>query len=159
MILALSAPPVATEKFGSWNTFEFRQLPRARPAHGIIRYGSQSPHHSKPPFDPCCFFDIGHLSEAVAIKSREQTVRLGDFILENMEAILRDWEDYARRFWEGPLPDRKVLRNHAEVMLRAVVADMASLQTSAEQKAKAEGQDVDQESKMSQAALGHALAG
>ncbi len=109
-------------------------------------------------YDPGCFLFFCVLVGTVATGENDQKVRLGRFILNNIGAILQDWEDYARRYWEGQLPDRKVLRNHAEIMLRAVVADMASSQTSAEQTTKAEGQDIDEESAMSRAALGHALA-
>lgn len=85
-------------------------------------------------------------------------IRLGDFILENMESILAAWEDFARRFWVGPVPDRARLRNDAEFMLRALVKDMATSQTPAQRKDKSEGDNGDERSRMNQAAVGHALA-
>lgn len=87
-----------------------------------------------------------------------RNVRLGEFILENMEAILVDWEDYARRFWVGPLPSSAVLRNHAQIMLGALVDDMSTRQTETERQSKSEGGNVELESAMNQAAMGHALA-
>lgn len=84
--------------------------------------------------------------------------RLGHFILENMEPILSSWEDYARRFWQGPMPDIATLRNHAQGMLEALVTDMATSQTDLEQKSKSEGDDGGLSSAMNQAALGHAHA-
>lgn len=86
------------------------------------------------------------------------TPRLGDFILENLDAILAAWEDFARRFWQGPLPGRARLRNDAEAMLRALVRDMGTSQTLAEQKRKSEGERGGDPSGMDRAALGHALA-
>lgn len=85
-------------------------------------------------------------------------VKLGDFILENMERILTSWESYARKFWVGQLPDTAALRNHAETMLRAVAADMASPQTEAERDLKSEGGEVEPDSEMGRAAAGHAIA-
>lgn len=92
------------------------------------------------------------------ITEKVKPQRLGAFILENIEAILVDWEDYARRYWEGPVPNSKTIRNHAELMLRAVVKDMASSQSSHERKAKSEGESAEESTDINQAALGHALA-
>ncbi|MES2658005.1 MAG: HAMP domain-containing sensor histidine kinase [Verrucomicrobiota bacterium] len=85
-------------------------------------------------------------------------MRLGDFILENMEVILMAWEDFAREFWKGPLPDSVTLRNHAQIMLKAVVEDMATAQSEDERKSKSHGKQVGTNSTMNRAALGHALA-
>ncbi len=85
-------------------------------------------------------------------------MRLGDFILANMEEILSAWEDFARSFWQGPLPDSARLRNDAETMILAVARDMDSDQTLAEQKVKSEGRKTGDEFGLNEAALGHALA-
>ena len=85
-------------------------------------------------------------------------VRLGDFIIENMEALLVEWEAFARKFWQGPAADSATLRNDAQIMLRAVVDDMATQQSEAERKLKSEGEFSGRECPMSHAALGHALA-
>lgn len=85
-------------------------------------------------------------------------IRLGEFILENMEPILMTWEDYAREYWKGEVPSVQVLRNDAEGMLRAVVADMETSQDGAQQKRKSEGVDRGNVSPMNDAAVQHALS-
>ena len=68
-------------------------------------------------------------------------VRLGDFILQNLEAIIGTWEDFARSHWpSGEAPDRAELRDNADNMLRAVAADMAAGQSPGEWKLRAEGE-------------------
>jgi signal transduction histidine kinase len=84
-------------------------------------------------------------------------VRLGDFLLGNMEAILSAWEDFARRYWPGESPDILTLRDHAERMLCAVAADMKVPQTAAQQISKSEGGPSGEEGDMNQAAQLHAL--
>ena len=94
----------------------------------------------------------------LVIRQPDDDMRLGDFILANMETILAAWESYARRYWQGPIPDSKRLRNDAETMLRAVVADMATDQTGAQQQSKSEGEYEKDKSEMKRAAVGHALS-
>ncbi len=69
--------------------------------------------------------------------------RLAEFILANVEAILEEWEVFARRIWPETLKDAStdpaVLRDHAEEILRAAAADMVSGQTKAEQSSKSMG--------------------
>lgn len=91
-------------------------------------------------------------------EAQPPTLRLGEFILTNLEPILSDWETFARNSWEGPMPGVVALRNDAEVMLKALVTDMASEQTLAQQKAKSEGAGVGDASGLNRAAMGHALA-
>ena len=64
---------------------------------------------------------------------------LADFIVENEEAIVSAWEDFARGNWPGGVPDRAELRDNAAEMLAAVAADMRTLQSDTEQKRKSEG--------------------
>lgn len=67
-------------------------------------------------------------------------MRLPDFIEANVEAILVDWEDFARGIWPKDSPAEPVeLRDSAEQILRAVIADMATTQTLREQSDKAMG--------------------
>lgn len=67
-------------------------------------------------------------------------MRLPDFILKNLEAILQAWEDYARTIQTpGADLDRAGLRDHAEQMLRAIVLDLRTTQTVQEQIDKAQG--------------------
>ncbi|HEY1122859.1 MAG TPA: HAMP domain-containing sensor histidine kinase, partial [Haloferula sp.] len=101
--------------------------------------------------------DPGHLAEMQS-EGSTPTAKLGDFILENMGCILSGWEDFAREIWDGPLPSVARLRDDAEVMLRALVTDMAAEQTSADRKFEPEvGKDRDR-SGLDRAAMGHALA-
>lgn len=70
-------------------------------------------------------------------------MHLADFILENIEPILADWERFARTI----LPvtsgmTQRQLRNEAETILRHIALDMKLEQTGDEQRAKAEGRRV-----------------
>lgn len=65
---------------------------------------------------------------------------LADFILSNIEPILARWERFAHEVWPEPASTNPAeLRDHAEAILRATVADMASAQSPAEQSSKAMG--------------------
>jgi len=66
-------------------------------------------------------------------------MRLHEFIPKNMETILQEWEEFARDIWPGDLPNVRILRDHAEEMLNAVVADMQSPQTKHQQREKSTG--------------------
>ena len=50
-----------------------------------------------------------------------------------------DWENYARQIWRGVVPGPEVLRDHAQVMLMAVAADMRTHQTADQQSDKSMG--------------------
>lgn len=61
-------------------------------------------------------------------------VRLGDFILTNMEVILKRWEEFASSINPPALIMNKAsLRDHAESMLRTMVKDLTTNQTVKEQ--------------------------
>ncbi len=64
---------------------------------------------------------------------------LADFILRNLEPILRDWELFARSLFPQDDPSKTTLRDHAKDMLLAVVADMREPQTPTEQEDKSKG--------------------
>jgi len=67
-------------------------------------------------------------------------MRLSAFILENMERILQDWEDFARSLGAVTSAMEAIaLRDHAELMLRAVANDLETQQTPAQREAKAKG--------------------
>lgn len=68
-------------------------------------------------------------------------MQLADFIDSHMEAILRDWENFARTLLPaaGGL-DVSTLRDHAEQILRAVTLDLRTSQSSSEQTAKSRGE-------------------
>ncbi len=69
----------------------------------------------------------------------KRPLRLGAFILRNLEAILATWEDFAAKEWQGALPSKEQLRDDAEAMLKALVEDMATPQNHDDQKLKSEG--------------------
>ncbi len=51
---------------------------------------------------------------------------LGDFIIRNMEVLLRDWEDYSYSLFPATLSNRQTLRGHARELLAALAADLHS---------------------------------
>ncbi len=68
------------------------------------------------------------------------TMRLGDFILENMESIMREWEAFATTIVPPALTmDSKALRNHAKLMLEAIALDLSNTQSEAAQVRKSQG--------------------
>lgn len=68
-------------------------------------------------------------------------MRLADFILGNIEAIIVEWEAFARSVWPKGEPGPLALRDHAEEILRAAASDMVSPQTAAQQSDKSKGED------------------
>lgn len=67
-------------------------------------------------------------------------MRLAEFISANVERILVEWESFARSIWPPGTPAEPVeLRNSAEQILRAVVADMATDQSGHAQSEKSAG--------------------
>ncbi len=68
-------------------------------------------------------------------------MRLADFIETNCEPILAEWEAFASTSGPaGSTMDRVALRDHALAMLNAIVLDLRSPQTEAEQADKGRGQ-------------------
>ena len=67
-------------------------------------------------------------------------MRLGAFLAANTEAILVEWEIFARSVQPGEEMDTVALRDHAEQILRATSRDMNSLQTATEQSDKSKGE-------------------
>ena len=68
-------------------------------------------------------------------------MRLADFVVENVEPILVEWESFARGIWpNGASADPTEARDDAEGILRATVADMQSDQTGAQQAEKSKGE-------------------
>lgn len=67
-------------------------------------------------------------------------MRLSTFILENIDPIVHEWETFARTMETPgkPLGDVE-LRDHAELMLREIAADLLTEQTLREQRAKSLG--------------------
>jgi signal transduction histidine kinase len=67
-------------------------------------------------------------------------MRLSDFILENLEPVLAEWEAFARSLPPGEEMSSKALRQDAERMLRAIAADMDLAQSDGERAKKPRGQ-------------------
>lgn len=67
------------------------------------------------------------------------SMRLADFILENVEPILAEWEQFARGLAPGSAMGIIALRDHAEDILRVTARDMVSSQTAEQQAAKSKG--------------------
>ena len=65
-------------------------------------------------------------------------MKLHQFILENMEQILRDWVSFARSIQPEEMTTKE-LRDHAEEMLRTIAADLATPQTVFESIEKSKG--------------------
>lgn len=67
-------------------------------------------------------------------------MRLAEFILDNMESVLAEWEEFAATMLpaaEGMTP--LALRNHAQYILEAVAKDITTHQTREEQSEKSKG--------------------
>lgn len=70
-------------------------------------------------------------------------MRLANFIESNMEAILSQWETFARTLVPTSAGlDRAALRDHAEQILRTAARDLATSQSRSEQAAKSRGEAV-----------------
>lgn len=68
------------------------------------------------------------------------TIRLADFIVDNMEQILQAWEDFAATVVPAAhAMDCTELRDHAAQMLAAIARDLRTTQTSKQQIAKSHG--------------------
>jgi len=66
-------------------------------------------------------------------------ITLSDFILENMEAILLEWENFAASIPAASGMDTKALRNDAEKILRAIALDLSQTQSDEQQETKSRG--------------------
>lgn len=66
-------------------------------------------------------------------------MRLSEFILSNMEAILVEWERFAKTLPPGRNLSTVALRNDAERMLHFIAADIETTQTAQQQQDKSEG--------------------
>lgn len=68
------------------------------------------------------------------------TVSFADFIERNLEAILREWEQFERTLPAATHMDTKALRDEAGQILRFIAEDMRHPQSDAQQKAKSQGE-------------------
>ena len=89
---------------------------------------------------------------------RKTKVTLSDYIRENLEALLGDWEEFATSIdLSGRNLTVEELRNDAMSMLAAMADDMAQLQTEAEQQAKSKGERPQHAPVVTQYARSHAM--
>lgn len=66
-------------------------------------------------------------------------MRLSEFIRAEMEAILKDWEKFARTLRSAEDMEKLGLRDHAKEMLETIADDLNTPQTESEQEAKSKG--------------------
>lgn len=66
-------------------------------------------------------------------------MRLANFIDANLEPILTAWEQFAKTILPAARMDSAALRDHAEQMLRTIVEDLRTSQSTDEQRAKSLG--------------------
>src|ERR1039457_576969 len=68
-------------------------------------------------------------------------MRLSKFILDNLEAILQEWEDFAASLiQDGKTADKVALRDHAKKILETIAADLTHPETEREEIKKSKGQ-------------------
>ncbi len=70
----------------------------------------------------------------------KESMQLSEFILENIEPILVEWEAFARSLLPGASMTPTALRDDAELILRATARDMQIPQTPEQQASKSRGQ-------------------
>jgi signal transduction histidine kinase len=87
-------------------------------------------------------------------------MRLADFILQNVEPILVEWEAFARTIWPGEETTPADLRDHAAEILRETARDMKSDQTALQQsdKSKGDGDEGESSRRLDRASDTHAAA-
>lgn len=85
-------------------------------------------------------------------------MRLADFIVRNMEAILRDWEEFASSLMPAAASMTSLaLRDHAKQILQAVAKDLSAPQTETARAEKSKGLAPKQVSAPETAAETHAV--
>ena len=80
-------------------------------------------------------------STPTTVAQQGKLMRLADFISENLEPILVEWDAFARSINSDGKMDALALRDHADAILLATVRDMRSAQSAAERLAKSRGHD------------------
>ena len=66
-------------------------------------------------------------------------MNLANFIVENMETILQEWQDYAKSLKQGQNMTKLELRDHAEAMLTSIAKDLTTHQSDLQKKLKSKG--------------------
>ena len=81
--------------------------------------------------------------------------RLSQFIRENVEPILSEWETFARALPMGGAMDIEALRDHAKDMLGVIARDLDTPQTAHQQSEKAKGESDAEDNRTLTAAQEH----
>ncbi len=68
-------------------------------------------------------------------------MRLANFIRQELEPILQDWESFAKTIFSGKHMGKTGLRDHARNMLLAIADDLDCYQSESAQSAKSKGQE------------------
>ena len=92
---------------------------------------------------------------AIPSAAPQRAPRLSRFIRDNVEAILAEWETFARSLPTGGTMDVAALRDHAKEMLLVVAADLEQPQTDHAQDEKARGERDAGEMRAATAAQAH----
>jgi hypothetical protein len=66
-------------------------------------------------------------------------MKLSQFIEENMEQIMKEWENFARTIPAAQDMNRAALRDHIQAILEFIARDMETYQAPVEQSEKAKG--------------------
>lgn len=83
-------------------------------------------------------------------------MRLAEFIVQHVDRIVDEWEQFARTIAPDPdSMDRTLLRDHATSILLAASRDMTTAQTAREQAAKARGEGPEKTPSLDEAAASH----
>lgn len=83
-------------------------------------------------------------------------MRLSDFIVEQVDRIVDEWETFAATLTPAAESMNSVeLRDHAKAILLAAARDMNTAQTKAEQIAKAQGEELNKTPTLDEAAASH----
>jgi signal transduction histidine kinase len=91
-------------------------------------------------------YTLAHLSSVNAASVLCYTVmRLSEFILSNLEAILIEWEKFAKTILPKEVLDKLALRDEAEHILKTIAEEMETPQTASEQIDKSQGRGRRQE--------------
>lgn len=67
------------------------------------------------------------------------SMNLAEFIIDNLEPILAEWEKYAKSMPAAAALNTEALRDHAEQMLKTIAADIGRPQTDKQQEEKSKG--------------------
>jgi len=82
-------------------------------------------------------------------------MRLPEFIVQHVDRIVDEWEQFANLISTDPTLDRTTLRDHAKLILLAAASDMRKDQSASEQAAKAKGEGPEKTPSLDEAGASH----